>query len=145
MLTLLLNNCLSPHTKKPREEGRMLLRKRLQRWWTETCVASGPTAECCGTWARLWHFSATWNFVVQLPDLSQVCTESICWLFGTTTLVALCSWKRVSLCSTGWIGTHVWSPDWLKICISPSTQPPKCWACRFQGVSLPQNSLFPSE
>ena len=145
MLTLLLSNCFSPHTKEAS-------RRRTDASKEE--VAKVVDQDLCGFGPHSWLLCDLGKALTFLCNMKLRCIASrfepsvygeICWLFGTKALVALCSWKRVSLCSTGWIRTHVRSPDWLKICVSPSTQPPKCWACRFQGVPLPQSSLFPSE
>lgn len=82
----------SPRPPVPKKASRrgMLIRKRLPRCWSKSCVASGPTADCGVTWVRRRFSSTVWNFVVQLIGLSKVCMGNICWLVSTKSLVVLC-------------------------------------------------------
>lgn len=144
ILKLLLNSCFSPPQQKSLKK-KDASKEEVAKVVDWDLCGFGPTADCCVTWVRHRLLSATWNIMVQLSSLNQVCTESICWQFGTKTLVALSSWKRVLLCSTGWIGTHHKAQIGLKFVSVHPLSLPSAGLVGSKVCPSPQSSLFPGE
>lgn len=85
ILKQLLNSCFSPPNKKSLKK-KDASKEEVARVVDWDLCGFGSTADCCVTWVRHRLLSATWNITVQLSSLNLVCTESICWQFGTKTL-----------------------------------------------------------